>query len=75
MRLVPESLGLGEVQVGLGVVAFLSVRAAPVVVRLRILRVDPDGLGVVGDGLVVVALLTIGIASGSARQKTLGRSG
>ena len=46
--------------VGLVAVAFFNVAAAAIVVRLEIFRIEPDGLGEVGNSLVVVAFRAVG---------------
>ena len=44
-------------------VALLPVGPAAVAVGVGVFRVEPNGLGVVGDGLVVFALLAVGPAA------------
>lgn len=49
MYRVPEPLGLGEVQLRLGMVALLQVGIAPVVVHHSIIRRQPNSFSVIGD--------------------------
>jgi hypothetical protein len=51
-----DRLGGGDIGVAAGGVAFLQFRHAATVERGGIGRIEPDRLGVVGDGAVEVAL-------------------
>ena len=60
LRFDSQFLGLGEIGVGVGFIAFLPVRMTPLVVRLGQRRVESNGHRVVADRFVVVAFLVVG---------------
>ena len=62
-RLEAEFLGLCEIRFRLGFVTHLFVGNAPAVIRLGIFRIQSDGLVVVGNGLVIFALVYVGNAT------------
>jgi hypothetical protein len=59
----PDRLGGGDIGVAAGGVAFLQFRHAATVERGGIGQIEPDRLGVVGDGAVEVALIKPGGAA------------
>ena len=63
LRLVPELLGVLEILFRFGILAFSLVCKAPEGIRRGILRVQSDGLGEVGNRLVVFALVPEGDAT------------
>ena len=74
LPLVSQLLGLFEIHVRFGLLFYLSIGDATVVIRHGQLRVQANGLSQVGDGLVLVALLVVGPAPVAIRLGIFGSS-
>src|SRR5438552_534471 len=66
-----EADGFGVVLDGLVKLVLLSVREAPVVERMGVLRVETNGLCIVGDCRIVVASLQMRVAAVHVRRGIL----